>query len=34
MAALGVSARTEGNVVHLFITPANPTGPQIGILKK
>ena len=34
MAALGVSARTEGNVVHLSITPANPTGPQIGTLKK
>ena len=30
MAALGVSARVEGNVVHLSITPANPTGPQIG----
>ena len=34
IAALGVSARTEGNVVHLSITPANPTGPQIGTLKK
>ena len=34
MAALGVSARAEGNVVHLSITPANPTGPQIGTLKK
>ena len=34
MAALGVSARPEGNVVHLSITPANPTGPQIGTLKK
>lgn len=30
MAALGVSARVEGNVVHLSITPTNPTGPQIG----
>ena len=30
MAALGVSARVEGNVVHLSITPTNPTGQKIG----
>ncbi len=34
MAALDVSACTEGNVVNLSITPANPTGPQIDTLEK
>ena len=34
MAALDVSACTEGSVVNLSITPANPTGPQIGTLEK